>query len=286
MVILDTFGVAEIVPTINGGKEWFSTTFTDDPSRSFTNPGDPSWSPDTYDSDLFFRLTSATVSIASGEIAVNGQSPRIFIYGPWINTEFTAYVKRTGDSSSVKYAHLGSRSNHDVFDQNNNRCGFGRYNLKFNHYINRIACDKEVMHPMHIEDEQDAQDWTEGISDTEWAGLKTICRTDRENGTVRLEGWTDHTEAVGGGIWNKLTQWDDDGTVPYELAVPEDQVFIDDCFRTNDLNCPLWGGCKQLSTNLNKPFFETGDHCWIRTEEATSDVLYKWISVREIPPLT
>lgn len=294
----DTFGVTKLVETVPGGKEWFSTTFTDDPPRSYTNPPDPSWNDDEYDSNIHYRVTDSTASIASGEITIFGNSPRIFVTGPWVNTEFTCYVKRTGDASTVKYSHLGSRSNHDIFDQNNRRCGFGRYNVKFNHYINRVASDKESLHPVHIVAEQDGNDWTEGITQTTWAGLKTIVRTDRLNGRVLVQGYVDHTEAASGGTWTKLTEWYDDGTVAMytDMLDGEDvmSVYVTPCMGTSDLNCPLWASasgiptssCKPLASNMQLPFFSPGEFCWIRTQEVTADVKYKWISVREIPYLT
>lgn len=282
---LDVFGITELIDTTTYGKVWYSTTFSG--QRSYSNTGRY----DGKDYGIFWRLTDSNVTVSGSQAVVDGPSPRLFIDGPWLNTEVTCYVKA---QTGVKYVHIGSRSSHDrggsVFDKLNNKCAFGRYNVKFNHYINKVACDKEPMHPFHIQTEQDANTWSQGIGSGVWTGLKTITRTDTSatvsgNFGVRLEGYVDHTEGLSGGTWVKKTEWLDTGSVPIDFNVSGAQTYIDDCKCVVDRQNPLLSISEQNYQRALQPvYLDPARQCMIRVEEA-SGVALKWISVREIPPI-
>ena len=101
---LDKFGIKEFYPTKENGLEWFADW---DKDRTVAyNSFDP------YDYN--FGLGSGTGLIIGDGIAsirsFHG-SHRLFVKGPWLNTEQTVYIRvlPNGTASSIQ---LRSRSNH------------------------------------------------------------------------------------------------------------------------------------------------------------------------------
>ncbi len=285
-ITTDTFGIKMLNATKSGGKEWFSTTFSVNPARSYIPPPNK-LSLDTYDVNLYFVLIGdSTASISAGEMEVDGGSPRFFIEGPWTNTEMTSYVRFSfATAHADMYTHLGSRSNHEVMDSEGDRCGWGRYVAKFDHGRGggpATACDKEIIHPIHSP-EHDAHPFS-GFFNNKWIGIKQITRTITSTGRVKVEAWVDETGGVNGGTWVKNSEWIDDGTD--EPVIGSNQSYIDDCMTSSDNNTPLKinGTGSSNQDNLKQVWKHASRHCYWRTEQADK-TRYKWVSVREINAL-
>lgn len=275
MVALDKFGISMLNTTKIEGKEYFSTSFNS-PTRVYEDTA----TQDLHDHDLFYRLTTCNGNIQGGEMEVCGAFPGIHVGGPWLNAEFTCYVKVL---TSVEYVHLGLRSNIEEFDKNSNRCGFGRYIAKFDQLGLKTAIGKEAMSPIFISADQNETAWT-GFTVGQWYGLKGIIQTDRLiSNRVLVQGWLDTTGGVNGGTWVKKAEWFDTGVQAVDTTGL--QSFIDACLLTDDRNTtlrdPLLDSTVLSSTHLTQKWLEPSRHCSILCKNATK-VVFKWISCREI----
>jgi hypothetical protein len=246
--------------------------------------------PDPVDPDIFWVLVGDSTAKISGDsnetMEVDGGSPRIFIEGPWTNVEQTAYVKLGGSITQPgMYVHVGARSNHEIMDQNKNRCGFGRYVAKFDHGRAsgpKTACDKEVMHDLHTS-EFNTKPFP-GFNQNKWLGIRLIVRTITQNNNVKVEAWIDTTGGKKGGTWTKNSEWIDDGTSQFQLE--DKQHFIDACMTTDDPDTPLKinGQGPHDPKNLNQRWLKASRHCYWRIQNVDR-LMFKWMSVREINPL-
>ncbi len=285
---LDTFGIAKLNATISGGKEWYSTAWSTGSSRDYNPSGANYEGYDSLDGNFYMVLigdSKATI-LGNGEIEVDGGSPRLYPQGPWTNTEYTFYVKIQVAQPSGMYVHIGSRSNHEIKDSEGDRCGFGRYVVKYDHGRSsgpKMACDKEVMHPIHTTTEFNAQSFP-GFSTTTWLGCKMLCRTTADGNSVKVEGYIDTTGGANGGIWQKITEWTDDGTA--DVQITGNESYITDCTTSSDPDCPLLvnGVGPASNNNLKQVWKKAAKHCGVRIQNC-DQVRFKWMSVREIPSL-
>lgn len=287
---LDPFGITKVNPSV--GKEWFSTSFSQGSSRSYNMDAANYIGYDSIDPEFYMNLIGdSNATINAGEIEVDGGSPRIYVEGPWENTEQTAYIRFSFPTAQPAgmYIHSGARSNHEVFDGSGNRCGFGRYVAKFDHGRAsgpKTACDKEVMHPIHTSEEVDAQPFS-GFFTDKWIGIKQITRTIAGSSRVKVEAWVDDTGGLNGGNWVKNSEWTDDGSIPIDpVDITTNQSFVDACMISDDPYTPLKVNSQPPAStaNLTQVWLDAARHCWWRIENCDK-VRFKWMSVREIDPL-
>lgn len=273
---LDVFGITMLHNTVAGGREWFSTLWNNGHTRNYENMSGY----DEDDPNLFLRVVGGSVIIGpTGETSVTGPLTKLLVEGPWMNTEITCYCKTV---TSIDFVDLSSRSNREMFDVNNNNCGFGRYIERFNHDTTTVSSGKEPMNGTILTTFQDPNSFG-GLPVGTYIGLKMITRNDRINNKVLIQGHSDTTGGSGGGTWVLESQWNDDGTLPVTI---NDQAFVDLCKLTDDENSAMLFCCgNPAETNLKQQWLDPGQHCWIETDDAVS-VSYKWYSVREIAPVS
>jgi hypothetical protein len=140
-----SFDVAQLYPTANGGREWFSKW--DNGHFRTINNGDR----DPF--DPMFVLTGSNDSILEidgyGIAKMSGTQPRMYVndktgLAKWKNTEVTVYAKRITESSDDRSAGIiiGARSNH----YNNNNCNVDTYYSRMQ-YDGNANFAKELAHP-------------------------------------------------------------------------------------------------------------------------------------------
>jgi hypothetical protein len=255
---LDKFGVLKLYPTKTGGLEWFSDKWKNGQSRTLqegnTDPYDSRFSWSCGQPNVGFKI------VGDGQAYVTSytDSARLFVNGPWINTEMTIYMK----GRNMSDIQLRSRSNHQK------ECGFGNYLVKYHNVNKKASVEVEPLHPIYQRHLGEVP--FNGFSLDKWIGFKQITRT-VENNKVKVEGYMNLSESSQNN-WKKLTEYTFDGTntniilVDYE---PYRQASIDKGDMTaNDIN----KGCL---------FLPCGQHCWVRINKSNQTRL-KWFSVREI----
>jgi len=274
---VDKFGIKEFYPTKENGLEWFADW---DKGRTVNrNSFDP------YDSR--FGLANGTgLSIGDGKARIRGfnASHRLFVKGPWLNTEQTIYIKvlPKGRASSIQ---LRSRSNHhgihylaypddgyqpkpDGGREINSR-GFGNYLVKWGEkQLDFVSVELEIIHGLY---RRHVIDIPLVIPKNKYVGFKTVTRN---VGTkVKLEGYNNFTDSQSN--WKKTIEFLFDGInapVTYK-KLTEHQPWINYCKDKGD----------KISADLNnhqiwnKPSYWN----WIRIANA-ENIDLKYYSVREI----
>lgn len=256
---LDRYGINEIYPTIENGREFFSHWDEGGPRVLNILERDP------IDSELVLRGKNPQLTIDGKGIAtMEGKNPefvsnpRIYIYDEqeqkkWNNVEVTFYQKRISEQTEFSYSGLnaGTRSEHqDVTDEN---IIFGQ--TYYGRFTNdgRIHFVKEIEHGDYVNSPEEKFSWDSKdgtIPFDVWIGYKFIVRTFETTGSVKLELYMDMTDGVDGGNWNKVSEFIDDGS---------------------------WGG--------NKIFSESATSVFLRND-GLGIAQYKNFSVREISPLS
>ena len=284
---VDRYGIHKIHNTVTNGTEWFARWET--PRILSSNQHDE------YDARVLVTCGSLSTQKfqIGGGIAqwITGSSPRLWIKGPWLNTEQTIYVKMPADSTTTSLQ-LRSRSNHNGADKlpfhdmgidsstgsDSISCGFGGYSVKWGEDLgdNLLSIEIEYIHGMykrHVVDE------TFEVPRDQWVGFKNITRTDGSD--VVVEGWNniDEEDPIGG--WEKTIEYTFDGSVDGDIT----QSTIDDhpdhvvwCADRGDLITadPTIAGISAFQT-WNTPAFWN----WFRVNNADR-VSLRHYSVREI----
>jgi len=216
----DRFGIYEINPTIEKGREFFSH-----------------WSEggfrilhvherDTIDSELILRGSNSKLTIdGSGIATLEGDNPnlianpRIYIYDEqkqkkWDNVEITFYQKRISEQTTYSYSGLnaGTRSEHQDVSKENVLAGETYYGRFTND--GRIHFVKEIEHGKYVNSPENLFQWESSkgkIPIDVWIGFKFIVRTSEASGNVKLELYMDTTDGFDGGSWEKVGEFIDDG---------------------------------------------------------------------------
>jgi hypothetical protein len=280
--VLDIFGIKKFFVTKTGGKEWFSTLWANGHNRTITeNAFDPD------DDQLGFlhpgTAVGRTMIIDGAGVAsfpfnavAGGDSHRVFIHGPWTNTEFTFYYRyRTTAPNKIS---LRSRSNHHGtsglpygYDSTNDiSCGFGGYMLYVSPFsTGAFRTEVEVIHEFYSGN-VDPNNLTLGAQTINtWCGYKIITRT--VGNVVNVQGWR-NTSITDQTAWVKGTEFNFDGT-----NVNIDETLCPACITA----CTNAGD--KIAGELDKNTFWTnpGYWSWIRFEGGDDQDL-QFVSVREI----
>jgi hypothetical protein len=271
----DKFGTRAIYPSATSAlKEqiWYAK-WDDKNSRTLGKK-----QKDPLDS-LFWLGSAGTPKVTingNGTATVNGSSPRMHVFGNWKNVEITVYIMYSSPED-LKSVSIHSRSNH------HKDCGFGGYTVRFggvNDGDGGISwIKKEPLHGIYS-DRMGSVDYS--IPVNKWVGLKAIVRNIDGGNKVSIEGYVDDKMMTttrrtlddnnsNGGQWTKILYAVDDGTWPGMGQEKEDKEIMKECIGKGD----------NISSNIYKPFTETTEAIWLRTNGA-EDVKYKWFSVREI----
>jgi hypothetical protein len=276
---VDKFGIKEFYATKENGLEWFANW--DEDRTVERNSFDPC--------DYRFGLGNGTgLIIGDGKAKIrefNG-SHRLYVKGPWLNTEQTIYIKvlPNGRASSIQ---LRSRSNHhgiqylpypDVGyiskpdgDKEISTCGFGNYLVKWGEtQLNFISVELEIMHPLYRRD-LIVEPFT--IPKDKYLGFKTVTRT-VQNGQVKLEGYN-NLDVLRQSDWIKTIEFLFNGTnaALTDSTLAKHQSWLDYCKGKGD----------KISGNLNNHqiWNEPSYWNWIRINNA-ENIELKYYSVREI----
>ncbi len=261
MTVVDKYGINKIYKTKTNGLEWFNK-WDNGKSRTLKE-GDK----DPYDSRLMYTCGSPNVPIfirgdkTRVEVTALTSSVRLFVTGPWTNTEMTVYVKTPTDGSIADIS-LRSRSNHET------KCGFGNYEVKYDHPQKEVACEVEPLHP-HYKRHLDEHSF-EGFKRDRYVGFKQITRTIQSQNKVKVEGWYDSTEMQN--QWKKLTEYTFDGKNS-NLVMTTQSPEMKEC-----------GGLTEATLNQRTLWLNKGTWCWIRLNGANQNRIKNY-SIREIDPI-
>ena len=235
----DAFGVQELFPTKQGGKEW-TAAWNNGHSRRFVNAADPDdpWF-DTDHGEGHYRIDG------KGTLTARGRYVRMYVHDPdkqreWDeNLEITVYITRVMESRHLSYSGLQvfARTNHGTIgDENVNICDDRGYGGKVT-VDGRWEFEKETHHegPNGYASVGTANPWLQLPKRTK-VGVKYVLRNIENNTKVKVEMYRDLTAGLNGGTWQKLTEFVDDGTnwgvgadapapgVPPELQLIRDLV--------------------------------------------------------------
>ena len=256
---LDRYGISEIYPTIENGREFFS--HWDDGNPRILKILER----DHVDSELILRGNNPKLTIDGKGIAtLEGENPnlisnpRIYIYDEqkqekWNNIEITFYQKRIKEQTELSYSGInaGARSEHqDVTEENiiSGETYYGRFTND-----GRIHFVKEIKHGEYVNSPEEKFFWNSPdgeIPINAWIGYKFVIRTMESTGSVKLELYMDITDGIKGGTWKKVSEFIDDGN---------------------------WGGGKIFSEPATSVFLRN---------DGLGIAQYKNFSIREISPMS
>jgi len=272
---LDIFGVLQLNSTISGGKTWYSTSWNNGVKRKI---GENEWDP--YDNRFGYTNGKGMIINGDGTATIRDfhTNHRMYVDGPWLNTEQTIYVLIRGQASSIQ---LSSRANHHgvkhlpygwLLTPKAVSCGFGNYSAIWRLHEQRVSVELEIIHDLyrrHL-----AEKASQPIRPSKWLGFKTVIKTHGGN-KIKFEAYniTDGTQD-----WTKSTEFLFDGSNAPVLdkTIAKFQFNLDYCKDKGD----------KISGNLNSNqiWNKCGKWNYVRINDA-EDVDLKWYSVREIAPL-
>jgi len=274
----DKFGISKIYPTALGGKEWYSNWSQSRILKTNTfDPLDPS-----------FGVTCGTgagqgLYIGGGKATWNADSsPRMYVHGPWKNTEQTVYARVRGSVSSIQ---LRSRANHHgakdlpypdmgvdpATGKKEFSCGFGNYLVKWGETgLNFVSVELEIIHGMY---KRHLIDKPLVIPKNQFVGFKTVTKN-IPGGKIKVQGWNNLTGNHVTG-WKKVIEYIFDGT----NAALDSQESAQDQARI--AYCKDKGDKIAGDLNAHQIWTKSSYWNWLRTNNA-KDVDYKYYSIREI----
>ncbi|WP_028978373.1 hypothetical protein [Sporocytophaga myxococcoides] len=273
----DAFGIIQIYPTKAGTVEWNSVHWNNGIPRTIkyaVDSYDPTgWTEDHSGSTNGFKIDG------NGIMNMSGGSPRFHVNSlvnkkvpaqQFLNTEFTAYYRRIGNTGPAYGGMVvGARSGPlGHASQGGNDCDATTYYARFRH-DGKWDFEKELKHPtsdywsgsgFHKQDPL----W-KGLAmpENKWIGMKYVVYNIENNSKVKLELYIDTLSdgnPVNGGIWEKVGELTDEGNWP---AAP-----------FNITGC-IYSDPKTLILEGHGTFL-------LRTDGDQAE--YKMVSIREIIP--
>jgi len=268
MAEFDKYGIKKLFPSV--GLEWFNK-WDNDKSRKLGKEVEI----DPYDSR--FRITTGRPDFncyVKGDGAVRFRSDvpissvRLWVTGPWTNTEITVYAKKIGLMRDMQ---IRSRSNHRISGVPY-QCVFGNYEVNWNGTDGNVNISVEPMHPIYRK-----YIVTNPITDfptNKYVGFKQITRTVADN-KVLVEGYF-NPSLDDQDKWFKQLEFLFTGTNLTVTTTQKEEQYRQVCIDKGDM----------VANDLNKStlWLNPGKQCWLRLNQCTGWNL-RYFSVREIAPL-
>lgn len=271
---IDTFGIVQFRPSLQGSRAWTSAHWANGVSRTLKyapDPHDPTgWTDDHSSSTDGFRIDG------SGTMSMSGGGPRFHINSSlggkvpaqaFLNTEFTAYYMRRGaNGANWGGMIVGARSGPlGHASSGGNDCDATTYYARFRN-DGKWDFEKELKHPGSTYwsgsgyNTQDPLWRGARLPQNRWIGMKYLVYNVPGRKHVRLELYIDtlsNGSPIDGGRWEPVGGVTDSGTWP-----------------SGDVS-----GCSYDQKALIDPGHGT---FLLRTDNDTA--LYKMVSIREIDP--
>ncbi|MEO9363717.1 MAG: discoidin domain-containing protein [Nitrososphaera sp.] len=275
----DRFGIAEIVPTMPGGRVWTST-WDNGVSRTFGNSKNDPSDPQFLTSKNGGGLGDGSYRTSGdGILKISGEFPRMYIVDPardWHNVEITVYGMRVSDTN-IAWAGLQAhvRTAQGVLgDEDVNICDDRAYSAQLT-YPGEALFEKKTNH--HTDNGyaqvNEKTVFRGGMPKNVWIGYKFIVR-DNSAGQVKLEMYMDMTNGLNGGTWTKVSEFTDTGR--------NFGAGFDSCRSGVDPALPLTASNVRAGSETGRPNIAV----YFRSDGVNTDgLLYKEASVREIPSL-
>jgi hypothetical protein len=245
----DKFGIREIYPTKENGREWYVNMENPKNDRNFSITFNPNL---TRQVDGSWRISVPVVRMNIKTL--EGESN-------WRNVEMTGYVKIVSviENSSNKviendltwYAR-GGRHNPELPCEATAYMG-GLYDN------GKVGWKKELWFVGGYTDEKQSNKVTNSLVDR-WIGWKVIIYNVNNNSEVKLESYLDNTNS---NYWVKVTNLLDDGG--WYAKMPDSYFFAPGCYKDKD----------SIITN-------SGSTATFRSDNLIWD--FKNLSIREIDP--
>lgn len=245
----DKFGIREIYPTKENGREWYMNMENPKEDEHFSITFNPNI---TRQEDGSWRISTPVVRM--NVKTLEGETN-------WKNVEMTGYAKIAGviANSSNKviendltwYAR-GGKHNQEIPCEATAYMG-GLYDN------GKVGWKKELWFVGGYTDERQSAKVTNSLVDR-WVGWKVVIYNINDNSEVKLESYIDNTNA---NYWVKVTDLVDDGG--WFAKMPDSHFFDADCSKDKDF----------IITN-------SGSTATFRSDNLIWD--FKNLSIREIQP--
>ena len=263
----DKYGIKQLFPSV--GLEWFNT-WDNNQRRKLGKTVEQ----DPYDSR--FSVTSGSPNsditiIGDGSAQFRSSVPvsniRLWVQGPWTNTEMTVFTKKIRLQRDIQ---LRSRSNH-LQSGVPYQCVFGDYLVNYNGTDGNVNISCEPMHPIYKK-YIIKKPFTD-FPNNEYVGFKQVTRT-VDNNKVKVEGYYNTGDKT---LWSKLIEYTFDGTLQAPILTKEEEQYRQKCIDKGD----------KVANDLRKSmlWLKEGKYCWLRLNESTGWNM-RYFSVREIAPLS
>jgi hypothetical protein len=283
---VDKYGIKKICASKDGGRSWYSDAWSKGPVRVVgQNEFDP------VDPKLGMTAAELTINGDGTATVAKDVAPgdysggRVFVSGPWKNTEMTAYIRLRGNCPQI---HLRSRSNHHgvqslpyghpvVITPHDTSPGWGNYLVKWENNSSPpdyVMIEVEPFHPVYKR-ELDKHTITDIPSNT-WLGFKQITRNIVNSRKVRVEGYINR-DISSQSNWVKDTAFTFTGDNVDVVTTGFEDV-IEYCLDKGD----------RVSGDVGRytVWRHFGKWCWLRFEglanPGISNIDIKYFSIREI----
>ena len=222
-VEFDRFGIKEIYPTKQGGREWFL-----DMNNPATNNSDTAFSITSSHNHNLTKQNDSSWRISGRAVRLNVDTPLLAV--PWKNIEITGYVKVLSKvlttTNSSQNNTTGSNNNNTEFPTNEGSESNGALNwyARGDRHSSRFPCEgtayhgilrldgtagweKEIWHTGGYTSERDKVKVTNSIIGR-WIGWKVVMYNIKNDTQVKLESYLDDKN---NNNWVKVTELVDNG---------------------------------------------------------------------------
>lgn len=263
--------ITELYPSVDSSTDWNSSSwFAGD--RNLTHAYDV----DPLDSRCTFH-GNGVISISNGTLRMI-DSPRYYVSTMpdqlWRNVEFTAYARLNptfdfSKLSSVSGITLATRNKHDNYVEN--PCDAHGYYGKLWMQPGTVGIQKEFYHDscgtmIYSNSNRNSVPVNQSSYTDKFFGIKFVVR-DVSESTVMLQIYIDETEALNGGDWTLKHEYNDTQLAANWVGT----------FPCNYAYKPV------NSSNSYAPVTRGSPTSFLRT--TNSDLIWKWVSIREIPSI-